>query len=156
MLDVPDLVAVGDYLIHRRLPLTDAGLLRRLLPAVPYRHGGAKLARALALISDAAESRPESLLRVLLAEAGLPAAEINHSMVDATTGRELRTDFRWSRHRVIVEYQGDYHREPRQWRADMRRRSQLEAMGWTVIEANWDDILDPGPLLGRLRRLLES
>lgn len=79
---------------------------------------------------------------------------MNRTMVRTDTGRDVRTDLSWPAWRVVVEYQGDYHRATGQWRSDMRRRSALEAQGWTVIEANWDDVLDPAPLISRLRRLL--
>lgn len=153
-LTLADLVAVGDFFIHRKAPLTSVAELEQALRHVPRTHGAAKLELALMRLSDAAESRPESLLRVLFADAGLPSPRINHTMVSSTTGREVRTDFAWQEQRVIVEYQGDYHRSRAQWRADMRRRSALEAQGWTVIEVNWDDVLDPIPLLTRLRALL--
>jgi len=90
----------------------------------------------------------------MLQEHGLVDAKINRVVVRATHGRDIRCDFIFQRERVAVEYQGDYHRTRAQWRADMTRRSRLEADGWYVIELNADDLTDPAELVGRIRLVL--
>ncbi|MDO7880774.1 DUF559 domain-containing protein [Salinibacterium soli] len=153
-LGLGDLVAVGDYLIHHRAPFTDRVELARLI-ARSEGARGIRLAReALALLSERAESRPESLLRVILARSDLPTAEINHVLVDTDTGQQTRPDFLFRDQQVILEYQGDYHRTRAQWRRDMTRRTRLEAQGWKVVELNADDLRDPAELVTRIRALL--
>ena len=110
--------------------------------------------QALPLLCDRAESRPESWLRVIITQAGLPEAAINHAIVDTETGRGFRTDIAFTRHMVLLEYQGDYHRGRSQWRKDMTRRARLEANGWVVVEINADDLKNPGELVGRIRHTL--
>lgn len=153
-LAVPDLVAVADHLIHhRRGAAAFDDLAFRL-------EGGDRIARSrrlrpsLALVDDHAESAQESRLRVLLALGGLPAPRVNRVVVATEQGARYRPDFTFAVERVILEYQGDYHRTKAQWRADMTRRTRLEATGWRVVELNADDLGNPVELCARVRRLL--
>jgi len=150
-LELDDLVAVGDYLIHWRTPLVARGELRERLEQMAGTRG-VRLARAaLDLLDDRPESRPESLLRLILLRSGLPEPEINHSLVDSVTGRQVRPDFRFRQAKLLLEYQGDYHRTREQWRKDMTRRTRLEAQGWKVLELNADDLKNPAELVERIR-----
>lgn len=112
--------------------------------------------QALPLLNDRSESRPESWLRVILVHAGLPPASINHVIVDTESGKAHRTDLAFPKYKVLLEYQGDYHRGQKQWRNDMTRRARLEADGWIVMEINADDLRDPRELAGRIRTALRS
>lgn len=149
-LSLADLVAVGDYLIHYRAPLVDrVGIAHVLARADGQR--GVRLARnALTLLSERAESRPESRLRVMIVTSNLPPVVVNHTLVDSETGKQVRPDFTFQRHHVILEYQGDYHRTKSQWRRDMTRRSRLESQGWKVMELNADDLKNPTELIARI------
>jgi len=118
------------------------------------RRGMTTIRQALPLLDDRAESPPESMLRVILALHGLPKPTINHSIVNTETGQAVRPDFTFSEQKLILEYQGDYHRTKEQWRKDMTRRSRLESHGWRVMEINWDDLKDEIELVARIRRLL--
>lgn len=153
-LDLGDLVALGDYLVHRGRRLSDIATLGRRLLVGDRISRSPLLRRALPLLSDRSESRPESRLRVILHLGELPTPEINHEIVMTDDGGRLRPDFTFSAQRVILEYQGDYHRTRDQWRKDMTRRSRLEASGWRVHELNADDLRDPRELCARVRRLL--
>jgi hypothetical protein len=154
MLGLDDLVAVGDYLIHHRAPMTSAALLARVIERMPARRGVRRARAALALLSDRPESRPESLLRLVVLRAGLPEPRINHTLVNTETGKQSRPDFAFPDHMVIIEYQGEYHRTREQWRKDMTRRSRLEAEGWYVMEVNADDLHDRDELVARIRQVL--
>lgn len=154
-LELGDLVAVGDYLVHHAAPLTDRVELARVLARGEGHRGIRRARRALELVSERAESRPESLLRVLLAEAGL-TPEVNHTLVDSATGRQVRPDLLFRRERLIVEYHGDYHRSKAQWRRDLSRRADLEAQGWRVLELGADDLRDAAALIDRVRALLAA
>lgn len=117
VLDLGDLVAVGDYLVSRRLPLvTIAEFAGRLAPMGSGR--GIRMARRAVDLVRMHRPRPESRLRVVLAVAGLPEPTINHTLVDTETGKHLRPDFLFAEAKVILEYQGDYHRSRSQWRRD--------------------------------------
>lgn len=154
MLELDDLVAAGDFLIHHRAPLTSRAELARLLATMPGMRGIRRAREALPLLSSRPESPPESKLRLIVLRSGLPEPEINYALIDTETGKHVRPDFRFRNYKLILEYQGDYHRTKKQWRHDMTRRSRLEAQGWTVMELNADDLLDPSELVARIRRVI--
>lgn len=155
-LTLRDLVAVGDFLIHWRQPLTTLDELIDTAQRFVGLRGMTLLRKALPLLSDRAESRPESQLRVILLLAGLPAPRVNHTLVIAETGRNVRIDLHFDEHNVHLEYQGDYHRTREQWRKDMTRRSRLEAQGGYVMELNADDLREEKDLVSRIRTVLLS
>lgn len=155
LLPFDDLVAVGDYFVHHRAPLTTIAELERRVRELGSVRGVRRAREALPLLNDRPESPQESKLRLILIRGGLPEPEINHAMVDTETGKEVRPDFRFRKYRLILEYQGDYHRTKAQWRKDMTRRSRLEAQGWYVMELNAGDLRDPGELVARIRAVLE-
>ncbi|MBX3068225.1 MAG: hypothetical protein KF844_06225 [Cryobacterium sp.] len=110
LLRIHDLVAVGDYLIHWRNPRTSVQDLRAFCAKQSGRRGVRKARMALPLLSNRSESRPESVLRVILELGGLPHPQINHEIVFTQTGSLVRTDFAFPDQKVLLEYQGDYHR----------------------------------------------
>lgn len=112
------------------------------------------LREAVDLLDDRAESRPESLLRVIVVRSGLPVPEVNYVVVQTETGRDVRLDLAFVEHKLVLEYQGDYHRTKAQWRKDMTRRTRLEAQGWRVMELNADDLHDPDELVARIAATL--
>ena len=154
VLDLPNLVAVGDHLVHHRFPHVTTDELRDAVERWGRRRGARRLRKALALLDPYAESRPESIVRVLIVEAGLPRPIANHTIVDPTTGRVFRADLAFIARRVIVEYQGDHHRDRAQWRADLRRRARLEALGWRILELGAEDLERPADFLAHLAALL--
>lgn len=157
MLGIHDLVAVGDYLIHWRMPLVTERGLQAAAHAYPGRRSRAVLLRACELLNDRSESRPELILRVILVLGGLPLPQVNRSIVEANGKVFARLDLRYAREKVAIEYQGDYHRTNReQWRKDMSRRARLEAQGWYVIEINADDLREPGELVRLIGSVLSA
>jgi len=154
ILDIGDLVAVGDFLVARQLPLARIDVLRHRVSAMGSSRGIRRARQAVELVRESSESRPESRLRVILVLAGLPEPRINHELVDSETGRHVRPDFMFVDCKVILEYQGDYHRTKQQWRKDMTRRSRLEAQGWYVMELNADDLANPDELVVRVRTVI--
>ncbi|MHC5796814.1 endonuclease domain-containing protein [Lacisediminihabitans sp. FW035] len=150
-----DLVAAGDFLIHWRQPLTTTTALEEAIRLRCGRRGSRALSRAVQRLNERAESPPESWLRLILEDAGFPPPHINREVTDHHGEFVARTDFIFEGLRLVLEYQGDYHRTTKgQWRADMTRRSKLEANGWRVMELNADDLKDPAELVARIRRLL--
>lgn len=154
MLSLHDLIAAGDHLIHWRLPQASPRDLAEAVLSRLDRRGRRKLSSALGLLNDRAESPQESILRVIVTLAGLPEPRINHEVTDRFGEFVARTDFIIDELKIVLEYQGDYHRTTKgQWRADMTRRSKLEALGWKVMELNADDLKDPDELVSRIRSL---
>ena len=154
LLELDDLVAVGDYFIHWRSPYVTLDEIAQLMAGMPGARGVRRAREALPLLNDRPESRPESRLRLIVLRSGLPEPRINHELVDTESGRHVRPDFIFREQRLILEYQGDYHRTKSQWRKDMTRRSRLEAKGWYVMELNADDLNDPTELVARIQQVL--
>lgn len=159
-----DLVAVADYLLSERR--TAAGrqppLVRRseLAEAVSRRIGarGVKSLRwALRQARERVDSRMETLLRLLLVDAGLPEPEVNRPVV-VDGGLTLHPDLLWRRWRIVLEYEGDEHRaDRRRFMGDIDRRERFEAAGWRVIRVVADDVfVHPDAFLARVRRVIRS
>jgi len=111
--------------------------------------------RALELGDARSESPKESELRVLLHEARLPRPELNVNIYDGARFI-ARVDMLIHGAMLVIEYQGDYHRDPGQWRRDERRRAELEALGYHVTYVTQADLDDPDPLIERIQRLVDQ
>ncbi|MFD1713270.1 endonuclease domain-containing protein [Amnibacterium flavum] len=151
-LRIEDLVAIGDHLIA-----TPGGPSREDLAGTIASHRGERGVRRLALASrmltPRSESPQESRLRALIMMGGLPEPSVNRVITDGLGRFVARADLVIEEYRLVIEYQGDYHRDKAQWRRDMSRRSRIEAEGWTVVEIVADDLCDPDELLARFRKL---
>ncbi|WP_213815613.1 endonuclease domain-containing protein [Glaciihabitans sp. dw_435] len=152
VLPLAELVAVGDRLIHWRHPLTSVSSLRNMVRKFAGRRGARTLSFASTLLHNRSESPRESILRVILVLAGVEGFEVNFTV--QVPGAAYRLDFAFPAVKVFLEYQGEYHFTVEQRRADMSRRSRLEAIGWYGIEINSHDLRDPGELVDRIRRVL--
>jgi very-short-patch-repair endonuclease len=155
ILGLPDLVAASDFLIRRDSPLTSRGQLREAFHRYSGRRGRRALSRSLKLMNERSESPAESRTRVILLDAQLPDLSANLEII-TSGGHHYRADLAFSRERVLLEYQSDYHGDIGQFRADMTRRSRLEADGWYVLFINADDLNDPEELVERIRKVLRS
>ncbi len=152
LLTVPELVAAGDFIIHHRSPLAAHDELGEALRRYPDRRGKVRLRKALELLDDRAESPMESQLRAILALAGFTGMVANHPV--RVGEYRYRIDLAIPHRKVAIEYQGDYHRDPEQWRRDMSRRSRIESIGWAVVEVNGDDVRNPAELVHRLTSVI--
>ncbi len=112
-----DLVAVGDYLVldprigeaGERRPY--AGLDQLRSRALSYRGAGARAVRSAARdVRSGAESRRETLLRLLLVRGGLPEPELGQEIRDGDGDLLGYADMLYREQRVVVEYDGDQHR----------------------------------------------
>jgi len=112
-----DLVAAGDYLV--RIPrIQEPGECRPFarpddLAAVAAAHRGPgtrALRAAAALVREGADSRRETLLRLLLLRAGLPEPELNQEIFGSSGDSLGYADILYRKQGVIVEYDGDQHR----------------------------------------------
>jgi len=148
-----DLVAVGDYLVtpNRRRTTPAIASIESLAAAIPDRARGARRARrALADVRVGAESRMETLTRLLLIRSGLPEPLLNPE-IDG-----LHPDLLYPQWKLILEYEGDQHRtDSRQWRRDIWRREAFEAAGYRVTQVHADDVLkEPEQFLARVCRAI--
>lgn len=122
-LPLPDLVAVTDRILRRRLA--------RKLVVPRGARGAIALRRALALADSRSMSPQESILRVHLHLAGLPRPVVNKDVIDK--GEWIGCgDLVWPEFLLYVEYDGEHHDDPQQRHQDAQTRNQLNQLGWTV------------------------
>lgn len=163
VLESADLVAVGDHLVldPRVLDPTDLRPYLRLdelraeLAHARGRHVRAARAAA-ALVREGVESRRETLLRLLVREAGLPEPACG-MLVHDRDGREIgHFDLVWPERRVIAEYDGDQHRTSTyQYDRDIRRFDRAAEAGYRVIRVRARGLgADRADTVDRIRRAL--
>lgn len=145
------LLAVTDQMLARGYP-------RDEFSAVLRRAAGRRGVRTARLAADRADplagSPMESVLRWSIHEAGLPTPVLQH--VVRAGGRFLgQVDMAWPERRVIVEFDGNVHRDRGVFVADLRRQNGLVLAGWTVLRFTSADLLGrPGEVLAAIRAAL--
>jgi very-short-patch-repair endonuclease len=152
ILEPPALLAATDQIVNglaSRQELQEE-LLRR-----PAGRGCARARRTLPLADPRAESPMESVLRWLVHQAGLPAPELQFDVRDAAGAFLGRADMAWPDRKVIVEFDGDVHRQRDVFVRDVRRQNRLVAAGWTVLRFTSADVLGrPEEVLAEILRAL--
>lgn len=130
-LDLPDAVAYLDQMAARRL--VNGPALAAYARNRAGRRGWRKLLRAASLVDPAAESPPESRLRVRLVLAGLPLP-VSQYVIEQDGAFVGRVDLAWPHLRVAVEYDGRWHGDPDQLERDRARLNRLLTTGgWIVL-----------------------
>ncbi|MCI0155884.1 hypothetical protein KNO15_04160 [Leifsonia shinshuensis] len=159
-LDREDLVAAGDHLVgaRGREPLAEIHELMDAAGTLHRTKGPRERTWALPRIRFGADSRPESLLRLLLEADGFVGLEVNRP-VSLRRGRMvLHPDLSLPEHRIAFEYEGDGHRvDRRQWHLDIERRDVLESEGWRVVRVTAHDLFgNRDAFRDRLRRFVTN
>ena len=163
LLDVNELVAVGDYLIldphvldpHDIRPHATIDELRNAVEHTPSR-GVATARRALGRVRTGVESPKETELRLILEDAGLPRAECGYQLHDSR-GRAIGWfDLAWPEWRTIAEYDGDQHRtSTRQYDRDIARFDAAAEEDWRVVRVRQSGLAHPRVQVERVIRALE-
>jgi hypothetical protein len=146
------LLAVTDQVLARWCTHDD---LQRQLDLRPGGRGSARARAVLPIADPLAESPMESVLRWLILDDGLPAPLLQHSIHDES-GRFIgRADMAWPERKVLVEFDGDLHRERGVFVKDLRRQNKLIAAGWTVLRFTSADLLGrPAEVIAEIRGAL--
>jgi hypothetical protein len=164
-LRVDDLIAAGDFLVSgavldggRSLPLATIEELRHGGARFARRRGAKRIAEAVGYVRTEVDSRPESLLRMLLVRAGLEEPRVTVPLCDRFGKRIGRPDLLYPNARLAIEYEGDIHRiDKERFRRDIARREQFEDAGTRVIRVTSDDLFgEPDALVARVRRLVNQ
>lgn len=156
MLSVGQLVEVADFLCSGKEPRYTPSDLASAAASVSGRRGCRALRVAAALARARVDSPKETQTRLLLVDAGLPEPVTNFEVAVAAPFT-LHPDLAWPEFKVGVDYEGDGHRERKQFRRDIARRELFEDADWRVIRVTDDDLRDAGrDLIRRVRATLAS
>ena len=151
VLPLTDLVVAGDAIVseHTRtfgtpkrpmVPLTE---LREFVNKANGIHGVRKARLALELLRVGVDSPPETKLRLMLHDAGLPEFSPN-CRVDDALGQAVWTDLGCVRFRTCLEYEGAHHLTPEQQALDAYRDQRVAEAGWRQVKINRVD-MERGP-----------
>jgi hypothetical protein len=160
-----DLVAAGDHLVlvpKRHQPGEDrpyATVTQLADRAQSYTGRHARTApRAVLDIRQGAESRPETILRLVMVRAGLPEPELNVDIFSASGLFLGRGDTLFRDFRVIVEYDGEQHRiDSIQYNKDMLRIEGFIRDRWTPIRVRKGQLFgDPMAAVARVEGALRD
>ncbi len=163
LLPVEELVVAANHLVLDPYQLDPRDIrphvtmaeLERALDGYSGR-GAVAAASALLLVRQGAESRMETLLRLLIHRAGLPEPRVNIDVTD-TDGRWLgRGDLEYPQWMTVVEYDGDLHRtDAAQYERDITRIDSFIEAGWRVVRVRKHGIfVDPAGTVARITRAL--
>jgi hypothetical protein len=158
MLREEELVAAGDNLLWYRRP--DAVRLSRdeLRIAAAHhtgRRGRPTIRSSMPLLSDRADSYPESVMRVRMIRAGLPTPEVNLEVFDAQGHFVAMPDLSYPTYFLSFDYEGDHHRtDSLQWEKDIARVPRLENANWHHTRISKADLRNSRDFLERTRQLL--
>lgn len=102
------------------------------------------------------DSAPESLLRLAMADAGLPEPDLQVALrVDDPSSPTADLGYRLRR--LAIQYDGEHHLNDAQARSGRRRDKTFEAAGWTVLIAKKDDLADGFQrTIGTIKRVLRT
>ncbi|MDR1188657.1 MAG: hypothetical protein LBK95_14600 [Bifidobacteriaceae bacterium] len=146
-----NLIMVADGLMRRKNPIMSKQELERGLDALGRRPGirGAQLVVSLA--EPGTDSVPETWVRVVMRDAGLPRGIPNRPVRDESGVVVRSDDLGVEGYPMAVEYQGGYHfKDAEQAYLDMERREQLRSLGRTMIEVGYKDLPDQTRLIRRI------
>ena len=152
VLTPPALLAVTDQFLARWVTRDE---LARHLQGRPTGRGSARARDVLPIADPRAESPMESVLRWLVHDAGLPAPELQHVVRDDAGSLLGRADLAWPDRRVLVEFDGNVHRERDVFVSDLRPQNRLVAARWTVLRFTSADVLGrPAAVVAEIRRAI--
>ncbi len=113
----------------------DPSLMRELITRHPGVRGLHGLDHVLELADQGAESPWETKTRLLLVGAGFPRPQTQYVLLDERGRHFSRVDMAWPANRIVVEYNGDHHRDRERYARDVRRENTIRRLGWDVIVA---------------------
>nr|WP_226803377.1 hypothetical protein [Bifidobacterium cebidarum] len=140
---VEELAALGSALMsrHRSRKVTTLDKLKRYLESSPRFVGRNTCLTALPYIVENTDSPPETTLYGTLNDSGL-GSPIPNYRIDLGNSYVI-VDMAYPDCKVAFEYQGAYHADTAQMRADMARINKLQMHGWVVILVTADDFRSP-------------
>jgi Protein of unknown function (DUF559) len=116
--------------------LTD---IEEVVAAHPGARGLARLRRVLPFVDSGAESPQETVARLALIDAGIPAPSTQFEVFGRYGERIARVDMVYEEVKVGIEYDGPQHWEdPAVRQRDIDKQFELTALGWLIIRVSRD------------------
>ncbi|WP_156392226.1 MULTISPECIES: hypothetical protein [unclassified Nocardioides] len=114
--------------------------LALMLPRFRGRRGVIQLRELIPLSTDRADSQPESWVRLMIHDEGLPMPEAQVDLVVPGWG-PARVENAYAHLRIAVEYDGEkFHTLDGDRERDETRRAALEAAGWIILVVRKGDL----------------
>lgn len=138
-----ELVAAADFVLHIPrhpggfAPVTETALATRAELATYVerkgRPGAPALRRALVLARTGAASPPETQIRLILHDAGMPEPALDYDVYD-DRGRFLGcSELAYPEHKLAIEYESDGHLTRTQLQRDIDKYQAYAEAGWGVV-----------------------
>lgn len=138
------LLAVTDQLLAKAFPADE--FLRIVARSAGRR--GVRIARQVVAVADAKAGSPmESVLRWLIHDAGLPRPVSQYVIRDGVGRFLAQVDLAWPEHRVVVEFDGNVHRDRRVFVEDLRRQNGIVLADWRILRFSSADVLGRSAIL---------
>jgi very-short-patch-repair endonuclease len=157
LLNIDELVIMGDGLVSRKKPLATMEQLDAAVTAHRGRRGFVGLAAALPLLRANSDSARETMLRLVLARAGFPDPEVNGAV---TNNQELvvaHGDLVYREFRTVVEYDGGQHRtDESQFDIDIERIDRMIDADWRVLRVGKALMRKRAELIAELAAILSA
>lgn len=148
-LSVKELVAVADGLLvhheHRRdqkVPLVSRQEFEDFLASSHGKAGVARCRLAYARAVTGSDSYMETMLRLLLEDAGIKGLSCNTPVYDANGYLLFQPDLALKRLKISIQYEGIHHGERKQIRRDVRRARAVKEAGWVEVRIFRDDMYE--------------
>jgi hypothetical protein len=144
-----ELVIVGDQMVRHELITPEE--LRAAVARVRRRRGVVLAREASGLVRPRVDSPPETRVRLVLVDGGLPCPETGVNVFDDAGGWIGRPDLAYLVLRLALQYEGDVHRtNKKQWRTDILRDEVMQDHGWDVVRLTADDLRRKAALCDRV------
>lgn len=143
LLSVHDLVAVADAMIMPELeqpPLVTLADLERAVEMRRGHRGAGQLRHALDLARPGSANRIESVLRVMMMQAGLPEPELGAMLSQTDASFSTRVPIAFPCHRVGIDVHFEADRPYRVHSAELERLARLDDMGWRMVAFSDADV----------------
>ncbi|WP_157438243.1 endonuclease domain-containing protein [Actinomadura latina] len=150
-----DLIIAGDHML--RHGLTTRSRLNNFLNEDCYRRRGVRRSRfAMPHLDEKSDSPPETRLRILIVDAGLPRPVVNQDVVTERGVWLARPDLSYPALKIAIQYEGAHHQQDyKQYSYDIERDGRLIEHGWIVIRVNKDGLFrSPRTVLNRIRKAI--
>jgi hypothetical protein len=157
VLTLDELIAAGDSLVRRQHPLVNENQLIVALARHAGRRGMRLLRAAWNEVRAGADSPRETILRLILVRGGLPEPRVNMIVSRPGAARVLFGDLVYPEYRVLVEYDGEQHREDyEQYESDITRLELLANDGWKHIRVLKSHLANPRAVVRRVESALRA